>query len=233
METGKLKLICFPFAGGNAAYFKKWGEIVGDEIEIKAIEYPGHGMRLREKLCENISQVIDDSFIQIQSILSEEAEYIFWGHSFGATVAFEVARLVQENKLPYLKALVVTGRNSPCFVAVREQQIAKLEKHEFIKWLESNGGLPEFILQNRKVLNMYLPVIRNDIHLLENYTFVKKQTVLDIPILTINGNKDLLIEANSLKKWAEQSSSGFRLEEMAGGHLFFAENIRIFIKEIV
>ena len=44
----KLRLLCFPYAGGSAWIFRAWAQQLPDTIEVCAIELPGRGKRMAE-----------------------------------------------------------------------------------------------------------------------------------------------------------------------------------------
>ncbi len=44
----RLRLFCFPHAGGGASAYKTWGDNLPEEIEVCAIQLPGREDRLGE-----------------------------------------------------------------------------------------------------------------------------------------------------------------------------------------
>ena len=55
----KLRLFCFPYAGGGASAFKSWNEFFSDDIELCIFQMPGREERLGEKLITDMSQLVD------------------------------------------------------------------------------------------------------------------------------------------------------------------------------
>jgi len=46
----KIKLFCFPHAGGAASAFSSWKRRLDHRIELRPMELPGRGKRFSEKL---------------------------------------------------------------------------------------------------------------------------------------------------------------------------------------
>lgn len=47
-----MQLLCFTFAGGTAEFFNQLEDICTGKIDFVKLEYPGHGSRRKEKLCD-------------------------------------------------------------------------------------------------------------------------------------------------------------------------------------
>ncbi|MGB9120037.1 MAG: thioesterase domain-containing protein, partial [Candidatus Angelobacter sp.] len=44
----RLRLFCFPYAGGSEAIFRTWQQNLPETIEVLPIQLPGRGARLKE-----------------------------------------------------------------------------------------------------------------------------------------------------------------------------------------
>ena len=44
----RLRLVCFPFAGGTAALYRRWRDALPATVEVCAVELPGRGLRIGE-----------------------------------------------------------------------------------------------------------------------------------------------------------------------------------------
>ena len=85
----KLRLFCFPYAGGGASAFKSWNEFFSDDIELCILQMPGREERLGEKLITDMSQLVD---VLVEEITTySDRPFAFFGHSMGAIVAYETA----------------------------------------------------------------------------------------------------------------------------------------------
>src|SRR5690349_12346622 len=144
-KRAQLRLFCFPYAGGGAYLFRSWKDSLPENVEIYSVQLPGRENRLSEPpfkrlplLVEKISQVLEP-FLEIP--------FIFFGHSMGTLISFELARQLRKEKLQLPLHLFVSGRQAPQLMD-RSEPIHQLPDREFIEKLRSYNGTPEAVLQN-------------------------------------------------------------------------------------
>jgi len=112
-----LRLFCFPYGGGAARAYRPWTQILPPEIDVCAIQLPGRGNRLCEPLLPKMSLAVELVGKEIVSLL--DRPYAFFGHSMGAILAFEVARLLRRgvDVAAALAAVEVTRGQVPAAVS--------------------------------------------------------------------------------------------------------------------
>ena len=86
----KIKLFCFPYAGGSSVVYDKWKKHLSNSIELIPIEYPGRGRKFTAPLCKNINEIVEDAFDSVKNHL-DGSSFSFWGHSMGALIAYELS----------------------------------------------------------------------------------------------------------------------------------------------
>ena len=59
-SKSKIKMICFPFAGGHGNEFLRWQDYFEEEIEIVPLQLSGRGNRINEEFNENFVEVIKE-----------------------------------------------------------------------------------------------------------------------------------------------------------------------------
>ena len=89
------RLLCFPYAGGSAATYMQWAEQLDADIELAVIQLPGRGIRLVEAAYSTMEEIVD-AITNAMNLLQDKP-FVFFGHSMGARVAYEVC-LVLEKK---------------------------------------------------------------------------------------------------------------------------------------
>src|ERR1044072_6336958 len=107
----RMRLFCFPYAGGTAAVFRNWAQFLPSEIEVCAIQYAGRGSRLAEPLSEDVVQVLNGIYQDVQPWLKKPLSFL--GHSMGALVSYEFARRLQREQKPGPVQLFVSGSSAP------------------------------------------------------------------------------------------------------------------------
>src|SRR6185312_7790359 len=68
-DNQKLRLFCFPYAGGSAASYREWSDALAGHVDVVAIEYPGRGARRREQLLTRITGMVDALLPDIKSAI--------------------------------------------------------------------------------------------------------------------------------------------------------------------
>uniref|UniRef100_A0A450S4S8 Medium-chain acyl-[acyl-carrier-protein] hydrolase n=1 Tax=Candidatus Kentrum sp. DK TaxID=2126562 RepID=A0A450S4S8_9GAMM len=214
----KLRLFCFPFAGGGALAYRTWPEQLPPEVEVCSLRLPGREGRLREApyreaapLAAAIASGIAEQYLDLP--------FVFYGHSMGAVVAFELARTLRRRATPEPLCLLVSGRRAPQ-VPFGQKLRSNLPKPEFIEVLRHYGGTPEILFQEDELMDLFLPTMRADFALTDEYVYAP-EAPLDYPIHAFHSEEDPAATRDEAEPWREQTSGDFTLRMFPGGHFFF------------
>jgi medium-chain acyl-[acyl-carrier-protein] hydrolase len=211
-----LRLFCFPYAGGGALVFRNWPDILPREIEVCAIQLPGRGNRLRETAFRNMSLVVEAVGEEIVSLL--DRPFAFFGHSMGAIIGFELARLLRRGGHELPTHLFVSGHKAPQ-IPKTEPFTFNLPDAEFIQELQRLNGTPREVLDHPELMQMMAPLLRADFESIQTYTY-QHEPPLDCPITALGGLQDPDISRETLEPWREQTTSTFNLRMFPGDHFF-------------
>ena len=219
-SNNKIKLFCFPYAGGGSHIFYKWKAKIGNHVELIPVELTGRGKRFNEPLYKNVYEAVEDICAQIAPYL--DSNFAFFGHSLGAMLSYEVARkLKQENSVEPLH-LFFSGRGAPNIQRKNRKEYHKLNDFDFKGKIKSMGGTPKEFFNNEELLNLYLPVLRNDFKLASEYIQDRDSIKFDCPINVFVG-KDEEIESNEIDAWKYHTNNNCSVEYFNGGHFFINE----------
>lgn len=144
--------------------------------------------------------------------------FAFFGHSMGALVSFEVARLLRKNYQLSPVQLFVSGRRAPQ-LPNSESPIHALPEAEFLEELRRLNGTPEEVLANAELMEILLPVLRADFAVLETYGY-SAEPPLECPITAFGGLQDTEVSCDHLEAWRNQTSAAFSLQMFPGDHFF-------------
>jgi medium-chain acyl-[acyl-carrier-protein] hydrolase len=103
-----------------------------------------------------------------------EPPLIFFGHSYGGIIAYELSLLLLHREGHLLPHLIISSTNNPHLLAARSAGTISTKKHHLLsdeKLLEEvlhHGGLPAGV--HLDILRHMLPVIRGDYQGLETYS---------------------------------------------------------------
>jgi medium-chain acyl-[acyl-carrier-protein] hydrolase len=216
----RIRLFCFPYAGGSAAIFRTWADVLPKFIEVCPVELPGRGARLREEPVADFSKLVHLTAAGLLSFLNKP--YVFFGHSLGALIAFELARYFRKQGLPEPVRLFASGHTAPDFPAVHAP-IHHLPDPEFLAELRSLNGTPEAVLANRELMELLLPILRADFAINETYV-CEPDAPLNLPISVYGGLRDRDVTRESLEAWKKHTRAEFTLQMFNGDHFFLQNN---------
>lgn len=218
-----MKMFCLPHAGGSATVYTKWKKYLDENIELQPVELSGRGSRMNEPLYSSLNEAIDDAAEVIKSKIYSEEDYIIYGHSMGAAIAYEVCcKFLKDNiKLP--KNLFLSGRQCP-FIDRDVEEIYKLNDEEFEKYILSLDGTPKEVFQDKELSKIFVPIIRSDYKNIETFKSINKTTVLPLPITVLNGCKDDLTD-EEINGWSKFTNKEFKRFDFDGGHFFLHDKI--------
>lgn len=219
-------MFCFPYAGGGASIYRGWAASLPSDVEVCPVQLPGRESRLR-----------DQPFDRLPPLIAAAAEalaphfgmpFVFFGHSMGAMIAFELARELRRRGKPLPLHLFVAGRRAPQLPA-REEPIHDLPDDEFFAKLRELNGTPEEVLQHAELMRLLTPILRADFAVNETYEFVADEP-FDCGISAFGGLGDLEVTQNDLSGWRDLTRGRFRLRMLPGDH-FFLHSARDLILE--
>lgn len=215
------KIIAFPFAGGNKySYTSIKNRLEKNSFEV--FDYSRGDSYLGKGLNYNVKSVVKEAINFIESN-TQDNKFIIYGHSLGALLAYLVCQKLQEKNMPMPCKLVVSGKEAPKII--RKNKIAHLPNDEFWTQIISLGGIPKELQTHDELIDYFLPNLRQDFKLVEEYKH-KKKPKLNIPIDVFYGSDETTKE--NIIGWIKESKAKVTITELSGNHFFIYDHIRYF-----
>ncbi|XP_039592433.1 S-acyl fatty acid synthase thioesterase, medium chain isoform X1 [Polypterus senegalus] len=215
------RLICFPWAGGGSVHYARWGKIFNCSIEVYSVKLPGREARAKEPFAVDIHEIVNEV---TQALLPQlqEKPFAFFGHSFGALTSFATAEYLKRVYGLEPTHLFVSGSSAPHSIArTTSQKTSELPDKEFLEWMTTVGGTPPEILGNPEVVNLFLPVLKADLRVVENYSYLKPpSSVLSCAITAFDGTEDV---PHDIDAWKELTSGEFTKQMLPGSHFYLKD----------
>ncbi|MFF2886148.1 thioesterase II family protein [Paenibacillus sp. NPDC057967] len=215
--SARLRLVCFPYAGGSATIYREWPAALSPEIEVVAIQLPGRGNRFMDKPNGDLDAIIEPMLGVLIPYL-EDKPFVLFGHSMGAMLAYESAKRLESGLPGSLKHVFVS--------AFRSVQLPRTDEGRYLlsdtglkEELRRLNGTPEALLQNDELMELYLPTIRADMQLCDTYTY-EASPPLACGLTAFGGVADSGIPQEDLQAWESQTAEDFELHMLPGGHFF-------------
>lgn len=226
-----MQLFCFTFAGGTAAFFDQLEEASVSQIEFVKLEYPGHGVRYKEKFCDTFQELSKDLYEQMRAKYSG-GEYALIGYSMGSIAALETLRyLMGIGGLPVPKHFFLAAHKPKAMVNLDEatpETIDEYVKNRTIRF----GGVPERLRNNNSFWRIYLPLYKADYLMIGRYDFEKMDFTTDIPATVFYSETDT--PRSEMEQWKKYFTGSCEFVEYTGTHFFINEYYRemaVLIKE--
>jgi surfactin synthase thioesterase subunit len=206
----RARLICLPFAGGTAATYREWGALLPGWIDVCAVELPGHGARLGEPPATNMEGLVASITEDLRPLL--DMPVVIFGHSLGARIGFAMAA-----RLTLTVGLIVSASPAPDLPPRHFR--SSLSTEALISALRLLGGTPQQVLADRELMEVFLPIIRADMGILER-GLAPRETRVACPILALASREDREVTFEDAAAWASFTKAEFRLTEMKGNHFY-------------
>jgi medium-chain acyl-[acyl-carrier-protein] hydrolase len=212
----RLRLFCFPYAGGGALMYRTWADGLPADVEVCPIQLPGRGTRLLEPLVTQLSPLIQALAQALLPLLDKP--FAFFGHSLGALVSFELARQLRREYGVQPVHLFVSASRAPQ-LPHQGPPVHTLPDGDFLAELRRLNGTPKEVLEHEELMRIVLPVLRADFAVYETYRYAT-ELPLDCPISTFGGLRDRTVSQSDLAAWREQTSGSFSPRMFPGDHFF-------------
>jgi surfactin synthase thioesterase subunit len=218
-----MKIIIFPFAGGNSQSFRKLEEKIASIASVKVIEYYRNNTETKLSSTPHIHSLIQRIFQEIQEDIREEP-YIIYGHSMGGLIGYLICVLLQEKKYPMPYKLVIGGKKAPSIP--RKTKIAHLPDTEFWNKIVALGGISKEIQNHKEIVDYYRPIIRHDFSISESYVY-QQNPKLNIPIDVFYGSEENVIPSE-INAWQDITSKRIAVTKLKGNHFFIFDHLDYF-----
>lgn len=185
----KVNLYCFPFAGGAAASYNPFRQYLDPGIELRAIELAARGRRMREPNYNSINDAVIDVFKMLKDEFPRQP-YALYGHSMGCMIAFELAYKIWEAHLPMPLHIIFSGRHAPHIPRTGKRKLHHLSDEDFKNKIKELGGTPKEFFDHPELMELFLPLLKQDFKLTEIYVHTSKPSPLEVNFTVLNGRQD-------------------------------------------
>ncbi|MFD7833931.1 thioesterase II family protein [Streptomyces sp. NPDC059761] len=220
------RLICFPHAGGSASFFFPVSRALTPGADVLAIQYPGRQDRRHEPCLDSIGELADALAEQVRPWCDRPVT--FFGHSMGATLAFEVARRL-EAEGTVLHGLFASGRRAPS--TVRDERVHLRDDEGLLADITRLAGTDTAVLGDPEIVRMILPAIRADYRAAETYRY-QAGTPLTCPLFVLTGDSDPHVTPEEARAWERHTTGPYALRTYPGGHFYLNSQAGAVLGEI-
>ncbi|WMX48590.1 thioesterase domain-containing protein [Streptomyces roseicoloratus] len=207
-----VRLFCFPHAGGDATAYTPLARALAPAAEVWALRPPARGGRSRHPMPPDFDALVAAVTEALAPHLTggEGGRFAFYGQSFGALLAYEVARALPADRRPEL--VVVAGAPSPA--EWEERETGSLDAAELLRLT----GLDELVGADPDLAELALGTIRTDLAVSATYRH-RPHAPLRSALHALAGADDPMLATTGLTGWAAHTQGAFGHRVVPGGHL--------------
>ncbi len=204
----RVQLFCFHHAGGNSALFDGWDRALGPGISVVPVALP------RRDRYGSLRELVTD----IDARLHSKGPYAFFGHSFGALLAYRLAclRAAWGSAPPH--ALFVSAF-APPHLPAPIPAADRLDDDQLATLLTDLGGIPAEVTQWSVLRNTAVAAARVDLQLCMSDDDAQPKA-LPCPIHAFGGYDDPLVGELELSEWRSRTTREFSVRMLSGGHFY-------------
>ena len=209
------RLVFFPSAGSSASSGWALDSAVPAGWSVWSTQYPARGPRLREPQARSVRELAEGC---LPALLAIPERIVLFGHSFGAYVAYDTARLLAERGRD-VAGLVVSGIPAPGSV-LRDASSDDLDDATLREFLAHQGVATAELLADEELMEMVLPALRADLLLARSHVDDHDGRGA-VPILALGGRADPLVSEGQLRSWQTLTDNWLGDELTDGDHFYF------------
>ena len=225
----RLRLFCFPYAGGAASIYRVWHQHLPADVEVCAVQLPGRENRIRERPYTNLVEGVQTLLPNL--LPSLDKPFALFGHSMGALIAYELAQQLQSHgQTP--THLLVSGRRAPVLPEPEALIHTLPGSAAFLNALQRRyNNLPALIFDDAELRELFVPLLRADLTLVETYQS-RSKVPLPCPLVALGGADDPHATPAELRAWQALTQADFVLHLFPGGHFYLNEQAQLLLTTI-
>ena len=237
----KVRLFCFPYAGGGLVSFRAWAQLFDDTVEVVAVEAPGRGTRINET-------AVDDLDTFVERLLPEMADWLdrpsaFFGHCLGGLTMFATLCALPEAGTRFIKHAFACGVRPPHLLKRRGEFEDNLVYDMMLRgdfdmeaplYAQTDEIFVDIIrqfdtpaankmLEIPKLRNVLLPTIRAEFGMAYNYEYQPVEP-FSFPISSFVGDADPWVSKQDSADWGKFTRGVFTNHVRKGSHFLMAED---------
>jgi medium-chain acyl-[acyl-carrier-protein] hydrolase len=237
-STRKLRLFCFPFAGGGASVYRSWSVNLPAWIEVMPIQLPGREERFGDAAFGSVDQMLASIVPCVSPLL--DGPYAIWGHSAGGIMAHALAVELCRNGFGMPAHLLIGACRAPAIWddAPRSDSWrihSRMPQEVLAAAVARMQDEGSELTAHPELLALVLPTLRADLAVSESWVekWSREPTQLTCPVSVFAGADDTTVPISELMRWAGVTSGPFGAQSVPGRHFFLRDSEKRLTEAII
>lgn len=220
-------IVVFPHAGAAAASYRKLANALAAGGDTFIVQYPRRAERLHHPAPDSIRDLARGLFEA--GPWHRAAPLRLFGHSMGAVVAFEFARIAEQRGTAVQKLWVSAG---PVPSAVATLPELPTDDRQLLADLAELGGTDPRLLADEEFAELLINAARCDYRALNRYD-CRDGVRIRADIHAVGARQDNRVDARSLYRWAYHTDGSFSSSFFDGGHFYINDHINTLAHRVI
>lgn len=220
-------IVVFPHAGAAAAGYRKLAKKLAAGGDTFVVQYPQRAERINHPAPETVRDLANGLFEA--GPWCKAAPLRLFGHSMGAVVAFEFARIAEQRGIAVRNLWVSAG---PVPSSVASLADLPTDDEELLTDLADLGGTDPRLLADEEFAELLINAARCDYEALNRYD-CGDGVRIRADIHVVAGRHDQRVDAGSLRRWAKHTNGAFTLSFFDGGHFYLNNHINTVGNQVI
>jgi surfactin synthase thioesterase subunit len=211
--------VVFPHAGGSAVGYRKFATALAAGGDTYIVQYPQRADRLTDPAPNTVHDLARGLFVAAP--WRRVAPLRLFGHSMGAVVAFEFARIAESRGVA-VQRLWASAAPAPSAAAGMPE--LPTTHDELLLDVADLGGTDTDLLADPEFAELLVTAIRSDYQAINRYSCDSDVRIrADISALGAHG--DPRVSVANLELWGDHTAGAFDLSWFDGGHFYLDDHI--------
>jgi surfactin synthase thioesterase subunit len=211
--------VVFPHAGGAAVGYRRFAQALAAAGDTYIVQYPQRADRLKDPAAKSVQDLARGLFVA--GPWRDVAPLRLFGHSMGAVVAFEFARIA-ESRGAAVERLWASAAFAPSAVAGMPE--LPTTHDDLLVDIADLGGTDADLLADEEFAELLVTAVRADYQMINRYTSGPDVRIA-ADICVLGARDDLRVDANELQQWEHHTAGAFDLSWYGGGHFYLDDHI--------
>jgi surfactin synthase thioesterase subunit len=211
--------VVFPHAGAAAAGYRSLAAALAAGGDTYIVQYPQRAERLREPAPETVHDLALGLFES--GPWNGVAPLRLFGHSMGAIVAFEFARIAESRNVA-VERLWVSAGPAPSAIAGMPQ--LPTTDDALLADIADLGATDPELLADDEFAELITAAVRADYQAINRYACAPGVRIR-ADVCVLGARDDDRVDAEALRLWENHTTGAFELFLYDGGHFYLNEHI--------
>jgi len=213
----RARIVCIPPAGGGASFFHPWAADLPPGLELWAVQLPGREDRLEDPPLTDLLLAARRVAAALQWLV--DRPYVVFGHSMGALVGYEAARILAAQRIPGPLHLFASGCTPPDRHVRNDQPLGSAQ--QVVDELRRIGFSSD-ALDDPETRAVVIPAIQHDLLMFSSYTH-RPGPELTCPITALVGGEDPHVSAEDSDGWSRHTTASVSTGVLPGDHYYLLD----------